>query len=204
MDTEAGPGKRRISLSDVESHLRAARSSVEDLLRAVRSLPDVDEEGHSECHFAEELFAAKEEREVEVRGLLSRLQQDQSDVQWLMKACKNDMVVVAAQEDKLHGDRAREHFSEAQVKLAAKYRCYRQLLKKIKTAIRLLGEALHEASAKKFPGKIPQKWPGLEDSAPPLGKDQHPLDVEPTGADKELDDLFELDRRQQFDEHADE
>ncbi|MCX5674663.1 MAG: hypothetical protein NTX87_06610 [Planctomycetota bacterium] len=185
-------GRRQISLTDVESTIESARSRAEELLEAVRSLPVVDEEGNSECPFAEELYAKKEKLQAEVEGLFRRLHECKADVEYLIENCKRNLVVVSANEDMLNGDRARAMFSEAEAALAARYKACLLLRDRIVETIRFVDKVLREAVVKRYPGKIPEEWPGTEFSRPATDQNQH-LASERSGADKELDDLFQLD-----------
>jgi hypothetical protein len=194
METELKRGKRRINLGDVENCIAAARSRAEELLRAARSLPNVDEEGNSECPFAEELYAKKEKLQGEVEGLFKRLHECKADVEYLIDNCKRNLEVVSANEDMLHSDRPRAKFSEAEAALAVKYKAYVRLRERIEEAIKIVDKALREAVVKRYPGKIPEEWPGAGFSPQPTDQDLQPA-PEQSSADKELDDLFELDRR---------
>ncbi|HUT58674.1 MAG TPA: hypothetical protein VNA25_12585 [Phycisphaerae bacterium] len=194
METELKRGRRRIDLADVKSCIQAARNRAAELLAAARSLPNVDDEGNSDCPFAEELYAKKEKLQREVEGLLKRLHECKADVEYLIDNCKRNLEVVSANEDMLNSDRPRDKFSEAEAALAVKYKAYVRLRERIEETIEIVDKALREAAGKRYPGKIPEEWPGTGFSPQPTDQDQQPAS-EQSGADKELDDLFELDRR---------
>jgi phage host-nuclease inhibitor protein Gam len=194
METELKRGKRRINLTDVENCIRAARDRAGELLSAARSLPKVDDEGNSDCPVAEELYAKKEKLQQEVEGLFKRLHECKADVEYLIDNCKRNLAVVSANEDMLNSDRPRAKFSEAEAALAAKYKAYVRLRDRIEEAIKIVDKALREAAGKRYPGKIPEERPGTRFSPQPTDPDRQPAS-ERSGADKELDDLFELDRR---------
>jgi hypothetical protein len=199
MDANRKRGPKQVNLLEVESFLSTARSDAEALLQVVRSLPEVDAQGKSDCPFAEEMYAKKNESEKKVCGDLDILRQHQADVKRLMDACKNDLIVVAAREDQLNSDSARAHFTEAEVKLAALYRRCRKLLVRIKLTIEFVQQALAEASAKQIPGGSEQDGDGSRIHDSGSGK-ASPSNPSAWGADKELEDLFELDRQRQSEE----
>ena len=195
MNIRAGRGKQRLTEAEIEKIIQAAHTGAEELRRAAQ-LPNVDEEGNSECPFAEELYAKKEEAQEKVQGLFKSLHECKAEVEVLIEGCKRDMRVISAREDQLNGDRARAQFSEAEAVLAAKYKALTRLLRRVLEAIRVVDLVLRDAVTKRYPGKIPERWPKMEFS-PPSAERGRPSELEPTGADKELEDLFELDRQRQ-------
>ena len=194
MENELKRGKKRINLTDTKKNTEAARDRAGELLTAVRSLPNVDDEGNSECPFAEELYAKKEQIQQEVEGFLKRLHESKADVEYVIDNCKRNLEVVSANEDMLNSDRPRAKFSEAEAALAVKYKAYVRLRERIEETIKIVDEALRKAAGKRYPGNIPEERPGTEFSPQPTDQNQQPAS-EPSSADKELDDLFELDRR---------
>lgn len=191
------PGhKKKIDLTGLESCLHGAVSCARQLRQKKRALPKVDAQGHSDCHFAAELYAERDKVQREVLGFLKRLQEYLADVEWLIGATWNDLTVVRAGEDRLNGDRAREHFSAEEAKLAAKYKHYLDLRDRIERTIAFVREILAESSQKQYPGgPIPE--PPV---APPNPPEIDPSSHRPVGADKELEDLFELDRARLLEE----
>ena len=156
MENELKRGKRRINLTDVKSTVETARDRAEELLTATRSLPDVDEEGNSDCPFAEERYAKKEKIQQEVEGLFKRLHESKADVEYLIDNCKRNLEVVSANEDMLNSDRPRAKFSEAEAALAVKYKAYVRLRERIEETIKIVDKALREAVGKRYPGRSPK------------------------------------------------
>lgn len=195
MNTATGPSDAPPNFGQVESDLQAAESKAEALQRAVQSLPRVDEDGHSDCPFAEELYAKKDKLQEELQGLVERLQSHHAAIEKEIARIKNNMVVISAQQDQLHGDRPREHFSEAEAELAALYKRYVRLRDRVADAIEAVLKVLSDACSKQYPGGKPRENPWAGEGDP--GPGQEPLIPRrpPGGADQELEDLFEMDSR---------
>ena len=195
MKTATGPSDAPPKFAEVESDLQAAESTAEALQRAAESLPRVDEDGHSDCPFAEELYAKKDKLQEELQGLIERLQSHHAAIEKEIAKIKNNMVVISTHQDQLHGDRPREYFSEAEAELAALYKRYVQLRDRVADGIEVVLKVLSDAWGRKYPGGKPREhpWAGEDDPSP----GQEPLMPRrpPGGADQELEDLFEMDRR---------
>ena len=61
------PVEETITIAVIEAFLQKAAQCVQELLRAASQLPKIDENGSSECPFAEELYAKKEEAQKKAR-----------------------------------------------------------------------------------------------------------------------------------------
>ena len=151
------PVEETITIAEIEAFLQKAAKCVEELLRAASQLPKVDENGSSECPFAEELYAKKEEAQKKVQQCLPQLNIYRGWVGQEINRCKKNLVVISAHQDMLNRDRPRRYFSQAETKLAALYKKLLTLREKIDQMIKKIQEALREAAQKQYPGKIPQK-----------------------------------------------
>lgn len=171
------------NIREIEQFMEGMIAKAEKLRSAVAALPRVDKEGNSECPFAAELYAKKEKIQAEVEAGLQKLEEYLQQVEEEITRIKGDLTVVSAHQDQLHGDRAREHFSEAEVQLAALYKRYRKLRDRLQEVIEAVQKILQEAASKEWPGGKPHE-DGPEDSAPPERSQ---------GADQELRDLLEMD-----------
>ena len=180
------------SIQAIEQSIETVIGKAEALRSAVSSLPEVDKEGQSDCDFAEELYAKKEELQEQVRAGLQELAEHLRDVTQEMQKIKGDLAVVSAHQDQLNGDRAREHFSEAEVHLAALYKRYRKLRDRLEEVIEVVREVLEEAASKRWPLGKPRTRQEIEcgDTDPP---ERLVPSYQPEGADKELQDLIEMD-----------
>lgn len=177
----------RPSLESITQHAESLKALAEELVRAVRQLPRVEPDGTSECSFAEELYAKKEELEQQLRTRYGVLHSDLQFVESEIQRCKNNLVVVRARHDQLNGDRAREQFSQAEVELSDYYERCVQTRDRVQEAIQFVQGILDAAASKKYPG---HHGTGLnrETRAPTQGSSDAPA------LDGELEGLFELDR----------
>ena len=185
-------GKQSINLTELENCLGAAQKTTEKLLRAVRSLPKVDQNGNSECPFARELYVKKEELEKEVTALLRQLEEYQVAIEKLIQSSKQDLLVVSARADLLNGDSPRAHFSDAEGLLASAYKNYLRFRNCLHRTIKMVREVLAAAAAKPYPGPLPGSQ--LQMPSQPGDDLVWPKPYQELGgADRELSSLFALD-----------
>jgi len=177
------PRQGPLTLDDVESEISAAAGAVSSLLSAVRSLPKVDGDGGSECPFAAELYAKKEALQQQVSACVGRLYECLQAVEGEIQRLQRNLLVVSAHEDMINSDSVRRPFTDAEAKLAALAKRYVRTRDRLKETIDEVHKALMEASRKSWPGELPQPRP-----ASPEGPRNE-------AAERELDDLFERDRR---------
>ena len=178
--------KENVNLNEAEKALESTKKCMEDLDRSVHSLPSVDEEGNSECPFADELYAKKEELQEKLESRLKDLFELLKAVEAEIKRCEKNLAVVTGHKDRIHGDKVRDQYSDEELKLAARIKQLTEIREQIQKAIKAVQKALAEAKARYYPGTKPEKGPGISDDSPtpPLkGSD----------ADRELDDLLELE-----------
>lgn len=153
--------KKQMCMADVQSHLSEAQSSIEELQTAARQLPKVEKDGSSECPFAEELYAKKEDAQKHAVCCQSQLHECLQWVQEQIQSCSNDLVVISAHQNQLHKDRPREHFSDAEAKLAALYNKFVKLRETIEETIEEIQKAILEAIQKQFSDKSPKASAGF-------------------------------------------
>ena len=152
---------RTLTITEVEACIEKAKKCAQELLSAARQLPEIDKEGSSECHFAEELYAKKEEAQAKAEGCLEELDECRIWVEQQMHRCQSNLSVVSSGKNALHTDIARDRLSEAEERLVALYKKLEELLEKIQEVFEQLQAAIKEASQKQFPGRIPRKNPGF-------------------------------------------
>jgi transposase len=139
------------------------------------------------------MYAKHEELCAKLQGTLGEAHDYLVRVEDEITKLAHDLTVLSTHQDHLHRDRPRAHFSEAEAAIAALYNRYRRLRDRIVETIKYLDKVLQEASAKRFPGGIPRQGSGGED---PVSGRQGPKEADTrAGADRELEELFELDRR---------
>ena len=162
---------QEMCIADVEMHLSYAKSCIQELQCAVRRLPKVDKDGSSECPFAEDIYANKEDAQKQAVHCQSQLDKSLQWIEGQIHSCSNDLAVITAHESQLHKDRPRSHFSDAEAKLAAYYNRLVKLKETVKDAFKEVQEAIIQASQKQYPGKIPQPsgFPKLDDRPASFG-----------------------------------
>jgi hypothetical protein len=186
--------RAQLDLGRLDTLLEETKAAVKELVEKVRSLPRVEHDGSSQCPFAEELYAKKEETEKSVQGLMILLRQYLGVVLKKIERCRRNIQVIEASTTALNNDEPRREFSDAEAEQAAEYNRFVGNRDAILEVLEFVDEAMEEASAKKFPGRIPRQWPYMPEALTPLpiitvdGESethQSPLD-------RELSDLLSL------------
>jgi hypothetical protein len=190
--------KQPITIKQIEDTVAQAVSDAQQLQRSTGSLPRVDQNGNSECPFAEQLYAKHEELRKKVQQRLAELHECLLAIDEQITGYGHDLAVVSSQKDRLNRDRPRAHFSEAEANLAGLYKRCLQVRDRIEQAILFLDEVLQQAATKRLPGRMPrdrQHWSGatVEPGSP------NPVGDGKSGVDRELEALFEIDRRTKCD-----
>lgn len=185
--------EERVNIEHVDQILTSAKGKAEELSQSTHSLPPVNEDGSSDCEFAEEWYAKHEELRTDVQGLLAQVHEYLTAVEDEITKLSHDLAVISTHEDRLHRDAPRAHFSEAEAQVAALYNRYRQLRQQIIDTIVYIDQVLQDASTKRFPGGVPRKWPGLQARVPARTKAGEASTGSQTA--QELDALFDADRR---------
>ena len=196
-DSAQSPSQKEpLDLRELEACLKGGPDLIIELLRSVRSLPKVAENGSSECPFAEDWYAKKEELQFGAQSTLKRLGEYAEAIEQLTEQISRDMAVVSDTEDRVHGGRAREHLSDAEAGLNFKRGYYRRTSRRIQKMIGLLQKAIAEASGKRFPNRVPRRRPKLQPLQPSVALPPLRPDAPRPGADQERLDIFELERLQ--------
>lgn len=154
MDDTCNRSQKDITIPEVESFLGHVKSCIEGLNSAASQLPKVDEDGHSECPFAEELYKQKEEAQKKVVSCMKKLDEYQRWVKGQIKKCSDNLVVVSANADKLNNDVPKREFTEAEVRLAAIYKKLVRLKVKVKKGIKECQKSIQKAAQKNYPGHV--------------------------------------------------
>ena len=194
MTLKGDDSKERLDIAEIEVSVRRGESRVRELIDAMSILPRVDPDGSLECPFAEELYAKMEEKREIVQGLLEYLQGVQTAVSEAIQWCEKNQAVVGAGRERLHGERAKDQYSDADSAVAAEHKRLCMLRDRIRQVMEVAHKALSMAAAKQFPGRKP-RGPVVG----PVGGGtlpRVPVVRNPTtpGADQEVEDLFEIDR----------
>jgi len=166
-------------VSDVDKRIKELESKLS-------TLPRVDEEGTSECPFAEDLYAQKEEAEENLSRLLPILQEFISLLDREVSRCQHNLDRIRSGADNLANPEAKRRFQAAEW---AQKQEYLRAVEDRRTADYLLEKAavvLKRAQSKKFPGRKPQRKgsftkTSFETSDADEDKEKPPLDKELEG-----------------------
>ncbi len=188
--------EQQLTIKEIESIVAGAVSDAQELQQSSGSLPNVDQEGNSECPFAEQLYAKHEELRKKVQRRLAELHECLAAIDEQITKYGHDLAVVSANKDRLNRDRPRAHFSEAEAELAGLYKRCLQVRDRVEQAILFVDEVLQQAATKRFPGRIPRDRPQWGGAAAGPGS-SNPVGDGKSGADRELAALFEMDRNTQ-------
>ena len=182
--------EERVNPEQLESDVRHVEHLIEEMVRATKALPPVDEQGVSECPFAEDLYAQNERRVAELQekvlGLRNKLPSLDREIQ---RWCTN-IGVVAAGHGKLHGDQAKDDFAQASGTLNLQYDRFMELRNRVVMVIQEARAAIGQAMLKQYPGKIPDQRPPIAPPGvsapdmvpPPVASPVHPAPSPPLQA----------------------
>ena len=184
MSVDVDVTKKNVDIDKVEASLGYAHRQIENLARSVQSLPEVDEDGYSECPFAEDMYAQKEEIQATLGSQLKDLYREQEAIEAEITCCKNNLVVISAHESRIHRDSVRDRYSQAEVELSALIQRLCEMKEELAKTIKVVQAALARAAEKYFPGRRPRKG-GLSGALPAAG----------ANGDSEMDDLWRMDQQ---------
>jgi chromosome segregation ATPase len=145
------------SLEHVDSSTSTGKQLVEELSSKTRELPKVEEDGSSECPFAEALYAQKDESIEKVEKELQELHGYLSLVEQEIARCEGNLQRINADAGSLNLDEAKDKY---RVAIRSQESEYNNAVRQRKALIDLIAraeEALALARAKAFPGRKPQK-----------------------------------------------
>jgi len=108
--------------SELRQELAAFVQLVAQLEGAMNQLPHVDKTGHSDCHFAEDLFAEKERLEREVLAGVTRMSGYLLTLEKWIDRCKKNIEKVEGDAQRLHHAETQGSYSDAVSHLQTEYR----------------------------------------------------------------------------------
>jgi len=167
---------------------------MEGLRKAYDLLPKVDEEGYSECPFAEQLYAQKQEQQQELQQHLEKLKTDLAQTETDIQKCNSNASIVGSDQGQLHSQDVFERYEQAGDKLKSKLKQLHEKRTHIRLKIKDVEKLIAKANEKNWPDGEPEGQrfslgpsPSLLDNPNSPGNRQ--LD---TG--QQLNGLFEIDR----------
>lgn len=121
--------------------------------------PKVNSEGGT---LVEKEYAEKDELAAQLQLKIATLDRVRLYLEHLRDQAYNELQVVSANETRLHHDKPKREFSEAEAQLAHQYKTITHLLKKLHKAFDVAQKVLAQAFSKRFSGGLPRKHPELE------------------------------------------
>ena len=151
------PREKTLHVKDLKSAMAALEGDLEHLRQKFKVLPKVEEDGSSECPFAEDLYAAKEEAVAKVTDRLQKMRGYLPLIEREISRCTKNRNTLNSDRQKLHDENAREQYQFA---LHAQQYQYQKAVDQKKALLELIRRAeqlLKHANAKQYQGKKPEK-----------------------------------------------
>ena len=158
-------------LKDLWQKVNQVEGQIKNLDSKTSILPRVDEDGGSECPFAEDLYAQKEEAERELTKGIQKLEGFLPVLDREIARCRNNMNRIKADASSLNRQEAKNGYSQAEKQQRYQYQKNVEDRKKVLFVLKKANLALEIAQSKKFPGRKPQR-------SSPFGKG--PTTMEPS------------------------
>lgn len=135
-------------------------SQVETLIKELESawaLPLVDEDGSSECPFAEDLYARKEEAEAKLIDGVRMLEGYLPLLDKEISRCRSNLDRIRSDSQLLNRPEAQDSYGDAQKEQHLQYRMALAHRQQVEFVLQKAQIVLERAGGKKFPGREPQR-----------------------------------------------
>lgn len=179
----------------LQNELASISALINRLEKAMASLPHVNDEQESECPFAEDLYAQKEELEQELIPKAEVLKRYMVGLENEVQRCRNNLARIQADYAKLNLQETSAHYSEA---IEAQLQLLRSATQDRDAVSIVLAKAeavLKVSRTRKYPGRKPQRqypFPGAKPGDMPKSS-QLPNTPSTRGEpDDEVDGLISL------------
>ena len=155
------------------TELKKARYAAKRLGRALEVLPRVDEDGHSECPFAEQLYRQKEEAAHEARAATAPVKHALQVVQKEHTRCRRALVAMDSASNRLRQVVTRVRLHEDAQREADHLKRLLEQRSGLESILNTLVALLHESANRKFPGseddgsRAKKKW-RVQESVPAM------------------------------------
>jgi hypothetical protein len=146
-----------LSIEDVGPFMTHTDKMLAQLAQKVRVLPKVDKKGRSECPFAEDLYADKEEAAAKVREALSEIPLYLGVVDREILRCKRNLNQVHTDAASLHLDKVQGRYHNAEETYRFQRNKYMQVRQRLIDLQTRAQKALQTARASEWPTGKPQK-----------------------------------------------
>lgn len=154
------PGRDRdrvVRGGELRSQIDRFLKQVDELERAMTSLPHVENNGSSECPFAGDLYAKKEELEQQVLAGIQTLRGHLADLEREGQRCRANLGRIQADAGRLNLEDTQDQYAVAETE---QRRQYREVLQGRDATLVALGKAeavLKVSRTRKFPGGEPPR-----------------------------------------------
>ena len=159
--------------SPLRNELESISKLAGKLETATSTLPYVNENGESECSFAENLFVQKEELEEQVSGKENLLAGYLMELDAEKLRCQQELDRIQEDYRKLNLQQTSEHYAEAVKAQQEKCRSVEEDKEAVSVVLAKVKAVLKMAKERKFPGRAPQRqfpfpagMPGMLSPAP--------------------------------------
>jgi hypothetical protein len=179
----------------LRNQLASISKEIKDLERAVPGLPYVNEDGESECSFAENLWAQKEELEETVSGKLGVLSNHLMQLDAKRLSCIKELGKIQEDYKKLNLQETSDHYAEAVLRLTEKCRSFEEMKDAVTAVLVRARAVLKQSKGRKFPGRKPQQQFSLPvgPSGPSPSSSPSPgIHLKPGGLGNEVAGLMSL------------
>lgn len=150
---------------------RNLRECIDDLQKTYRVLPEVDKDGSSECRFAEDIYAKKQQHELEVTCHLDKLKHEKKEAIKKIQKIKNAFIIIGSDKESIHNLSAYEKYEQAEAEQQKKIKLLRTEIERLQLQINDLEILLGITGQKKWPKGHPESGADLNNSVlPTAGK----------------------------------
>ena len=146
-----------LNVKDVDSFIKFLSGDIEELVKKAGMCPEVDKEGRSECPFADDLYAQKEEMEKKVVNGLNKLRRYMELVDREIERFYRNLNQILADNNALHFKQAKEKYTDAMKAIEFQLEKFKQRRKALLDLSSKAEKALNFARSKKWPLGKPQE-----------------------------------------------
>ena len=187
-----------LRLENINSTMNYMQNLLSTLETKINVLPRVDENGNSECHFAEDLYAQKEEAVEKVRNYLNRLRRSIQLLEEELSGLHRNLSLIRKDGYSIHVQGAKDRYKNGMEALEKHINNNREKKNKILTLIYKAEEMLNMAETKRWPlGNPKERGQFTTSSSIPIKKMDHTMSGRGSSnsglsLDNEVQNLFSL------------
>jgi hypothetical protein len=189
-------------LKDVSSFIRALKNKILNVHETVARLPKIDSKGHSECPFAERLYAEKEELLKDFKTTRNQIPGYMNLIDIEIARFNNNLNQLQSSTTAFNTPQATEEMKSARQGYEFHYNKYLEMKRELSELATQAARVITQAQAKQWPlgepkkkanySMAPMNTTGPVSSAPSIGNRMSmPIDTGPS-APSEVDHLLSL------------